>query len=165
MKIAIIVAVAEKNVIGSNNTMPWHCPADLQYFKRTTMGAPVLMGRKTYQSLHVKPLPGRQNIVITRDESFSPVGCDVVHGVEAGLACASKQKPAKVFVIGGADIYRQVIELADELYVTQVEFEVAGDRYFPEISTQQWRLESSTPYRADQKSPYNLVFKKFVRQL
>jgi dihydrofolate reductase len=165
MKIAIIVAVAEKNIIGSNNTMPWHCPADLQYFKRTTMGAPVLMGRKTYQSLHIKPLPGRQNIVITRDENFAPADCDVVHSVNAGLACAGKRKPAKVFVIGGADIYRQVIGIADELYVTQLELKVAGDRYFPEISTQQWCLESSTPYHVDEMSPYNLVFKKFVRHI
>lgn len=164
MKIAIIVAVAEQNVIGSNNTMPWHCPADLQYFKRTTMGAPVLMGRKTYQSLHVKPLPGRQNIVITRDQNFTLAGCDVVHSVEDGLACARKQKPETVFVIGGADIYRQVIGLADELYVTQVELAVAGDRYFPDIPTKEWRLVSSEPYLADQKSPYNLVFKKFVCQ-
>lgn len=165
MKIAIIVAVAEQNVIGSDNTMPWHCPADLQYFKRTTMGAPVLMGRKTYQSLHVKPLPGRQNIVVTRDQDFAPVGCEVVHSLEDGLSCANKQVPEKIFVIGGAEIYRQVIEFADELYVTQVELAVAGDRYFPEISGQVWRLESSTPYLADQKSPYNLLFKKFVRQL
>lgn len=165
MKIAIIVAVAKNNVIGSNNTMPWHCPADLQYFKRTTMGAPVLMGRKTYQSLHVKPLPGRQNIVITRDQNFSVEGCEVVHSLEQGLACARAQTPAKIFIIGGADIYRQVITLADELFITQVDLEVVGDRYFPEISAREWRLESSQEYLADEKSPYNLAFKKFIRQI
>lgn len=164
MKIAIIVAVAKKNVIGLNNTMPWHCPADLQYFKRTTMGAPVLMGRKTYQSLHVKPLPGRKNIIITRDQTFSCQGCDVVHSLDEGLACAAKQEPETVFVIGGADIYRQVIARTDELYITHVDLAIDGDRYFPEVSSENWQLVSSEHYPADEKSPYSLDFDKFIRR-
>lgn len=160
-KIALIVAVARDNVIGLGNTIPWYCPADLQYFKRTTMGAPVLMGRKTYESLKIKPLPGRQNIIITRDKKFQTDACDVVNSIEAGLQLTDMEE--RVFVIGGEDIYKQVLDIANELYITYVDADVAGDRYFPAMSLQDWELMREESYSADEKNPHDLTFKMFVR--
>ena len=125
MKIAIIVAVANNGVIGADNKIPWYCPADLQYFKRTTMGAPILMGRKTWQSLSIQPLPGRKNIVVSRDPEFSDHRCDVVKTIDEGLSLVSEYE--KVFIMGGANIYEQVLDRADELYLTKVDIDVEGD--------------------------------------
>ena len=161
-KIALIVAVAHNNVIGAGNTIPWYCPADLQYFKRTTMGTPVLMGRKTYESLKIKPLPGRQNIIITRDKGFQAEGCDVVNSIDSGLQLTRDKE--RVFVIGGENIYKQILDRADELYITYVDVEVEGDRYFPAISLHDWNLVREESRPADEKNPYDLVFKVFVRK-
>ncbi len=161
-KIAMIVAVAEDNVIGAGNTIPWYCPADLQYFKRTTLGSPVLMGRKTYQSLKIKPLPGRQNIIVTRDSELACEGCDVVASLEDGLALASNEE--KLFIIGGADIYRQSMSLAEELYITYVEVKVDGDRFFPEVDLSEWKLAREQSYQADEKNLHNMIFKFFTRR-
>ncbi|MDW3095651.1 MAG: dihydrofolate reductase [Gammaproteobacteria bacterium] len=161
-KIAIIVAVAEDNVIGAGNTIPWYCPADLQYFKRTTLGSPVLMGRKTYQSLKVKPLPGRQNIVVSRDVSLTYKGCDVVTSLKAGLELVKNKE--KLFIIGGADIYQQCMNLAEELYITYVDIKVEGDRYFPKMDLAQWSLVKEQRYQADEKNPHNMIFKVFIRR-
>ena len=161
-KLALIVAVARNNVIGSGNTIPWYCPADLQYFKRTTMGAPVLMGRKTWDSLKIQPLPGRQNIIVTRDTELQIESCDVVNSIEAGLELV-KNEP-RVFIIGGEDIYKQVLPRADELYITHVDTDVEGDRFFAEISLQGWQLTKEESRSADEKNPYDLIFKVYVRK-
>ena len=161
-KIAVIVAVANNNVIGAGNTIPWYCPADLQYFKRTTLGSPVLMGRKTYQSLKVQPLPGRRNIIVTRDEGFKADGCDVVASIDQGLELACLQE--KVFVIGGAEIYQQLLAKADELYITYVDASVEGDHYFPELNSNDWVLMSEEEHPSDDKNPHNMCFKVFSRQ-
>jgi dihydrofolate reductase len=161
-KIAIIVAVGEGNVIGAGNNIPWYCPADLQYFKRTTLGSPVLMGRKTYQSLKIKPLPGRQNIIVTRDSKLICEGCDVVTSLESGLQLACSEE--KLFVIGGADIYRQSISLAEDLYITYVDVSVEGDRFFPEVDMTEWELVREQKYKADEKNPHNMIFKYFTRR-
>lgn len=158
-KLALIVAVARNNVIGLGNTIPWYCPADLQYFKRTTMGAPVLMGRKTWDSLKIQPLPGRQNIIVTRDSKFNADGCDVVNSIEAGLQLV--QNEPRVFVIGGEDIYKQVLDRADELYITYVDANVEGDRYFPQMSLDRWKLIREETYSVDEKNPHDLVFKVY----
>ncbi|MFK7793864.1 MAG: dihydrofolate reductase [Gammaproteobacteria bacterium] len=160
-KIAVIVAVAQNNVIGAGNSIPWYCPADLQYFKRTTLGSPVLMGRKTYQSLKIKPLPGRQNIIVTRDSELVCDGCDVVTSLESGLQLASNDE--KLFIIGGADIYQQSLSLAEELYITYVDIQVEGDRFFPEIDMKEWDLVREHEYMSDEKNPHNMVFKFFTR--
>lgn len=161
-KIAIIVAVAEDNVIGAGNTIPWYCPADLQYFKRTTLGSPVLMGRKTYQSLKIKPLPGRQNIVVSRDASLACKGCDVVTSLKAGLELVKNKD--KLFIIGGADIYQQCMNLAEEVYITYVDIKVEGDRFFPKMDLSQWSLVNEQRYQADESNPYNMIFKVFIRR-
>ncbi len=160
-KLALIVAVARNNVIGARNTIPWYCPADLQYFKRTTMGAPVLMGRKTWDSLQIQPLPGRQNIIVTRDSQFQAAGCYVVNSIDAGLQLA--QNAPRVFVIGGEEIYKQVLNRADELYITHVDAEVQGDRYFPQLSLQDWELIREESHAADEKNPHDLLFKVYKR--
>lgn len=161
-KIAVIVAVAENNVIGAGNSIPWYCPADLQYFKRTTLGSPVLMGRKTYQSLKIKPLPGRQNIIVTRDAELVCEGCDVVTSLQSGLQLASNDE--KLFVIGGADMYQQSLSLAEELYITYVDVKVEGDRFFPEVDMTKWDLVREHAYEADEKNPHNMMFKFFTRR-
>jgi len=161
-KIAIIVAVAENNVIGAGNSIPWYCPADLQYFKRTTLGLPVLMGRKTYQSLKIKPLPGRQNIIITRDQNLVCEGCDVVDSIEAGLGLASHAE--KLFIIGGADIYQQSMDLAQELYITYVDVKVDGDSFFPKVDLNAWNLVRQEIHEVDERNPHQMTFKVFTRQ-
>lgn len=161
-KIAIIVAVAKDNVIGAGNTIPWYCPADLQYFKRTTLGSPVLMGRKTYQSLKIKPLPGRQNIIVTRDSSLIFEGCEVVSSIENGLQLVKDEE--KLFVIGGADIYQQCLNISDELYITYVDVKVKGDRYFPKVDLTQWSLVKEQQREADEKNPHDMTFKVFIRR-
>jgi dihydrofolate reductase len=159
--IAIIVATAKHHVIGKGNDIPWYCPADLQYFKRTTLGAPVIMGRKTWDSLKIQPLPGRENIIITRDPEFSAEGCVIVNSIEQALACVVEVE--KIFIIGGAMIYEQMLAHADELYITDVDADVKGDRYFPAIDEQQWRLSSAEEYPADEKNPYNMIFKRYLK--
>ena len=161
-KIAIIAAVAENQVIGNGNTIPWHCPADLRYFKKTTLGHPLLMGRKTYQSLKIRPLPGRRNIVVTRNVDFTAEGCDVVGGIEQGLALAGQSE--KVFIIGGENIYRQTLHQADELYLTCVQAAVKGDRFFPAISMADWQLQTQQTNQADENNPYQMTFKVFKRR-
>ena len=161
-KIAIIVAVAEDNVIGAGNTIPWYCPADLQYFKRITLGSPVLMGRKTYQSLKIKPLPGRRNIILTRDASLTYEDCDVVTSLKAGLELVKNEE--KLFIIGGADIYQQCMEIAQELYITYVDLKVEGDRFFPKVDLKQWELVKEQQYQSDEKNPHRMMFKLFARR-
>lgn len=144
--IALIVAVARNGVIGRDNKMPWHLPGELKYFKATTMGKPIVMGRKTFESLG-RPLPGRTNIVITRDRSFAGDGIVVVHDVDEALqradAIAQRDSAAEIMVIGGADIYRQTLPRATVLYITEVHAEVEGDAFFPPFERGQWARVSS----------------------
>ena len=159
--IAMIVAVAKGGVIGADNDIPWYCPADLQHFKRTTMGAPVVMGRKTYESLKIQPLPGRRNIIISRNPEYQAAGCDVFSSIEAAIEQLAAVD--KIFIIGGAELYKQMLPKAQELYVTQVDVTVAGDRYFPEISAQDWQLRSERDFQADEKNPHAMRFQYYQR--
>jgi dihydrofolate reductase len=159
--IAMIVAVAKDNVIGADNDIPWYCPADLQHFKRTTMGAPVVMGRKTYESLKIQPLPGRRNIIISRNSDYQAAGCDIFSSIEAAMEQLAAVD--KVFIIGGAELYKQMLPKAQELYVTQVDVAVTGDRYFPEISAQEWQLQSESDFDADEKNPHAMRFQYYQR--
>lgn len=146
--IALVVAAARNGVIGVDNRLPWHLPGDLRHFKAVTLGKPVVMGRKTFESIG-RPLPGRHNIVVTRDPAFAASGIEVAHGVEAALAAADAAARAagveEVMVIGGADIYRQTLPLAATIYLTRVELEVAGDATFPALDTGQWHCVESEP--------------------
>ncbi|MDG0995563.1 MAG: dihydrofolate reductase [Gammaproteobacteria bacterium] len=160
--IAMIVAIAKGGVIGADNDIPWYCPADLQYFKRTTMGAPVVMGRKTYESLKIQPLPGRRNIIISRNVDYQAAGCEIFTSIEAAIEQLAAVD--KVFIIGGAELYKQMLTQAEELYVTQVELQVAGDRYFPEIAAEEWQLQSETAFAADEKNPHAMRFQCYQRR-
>lgn len=163
MIIALIVAVAKDNVIGAGNSIPWYCPEDLKYFKRTTLGSPILMGRKTYESLKVKPLPGRKNIVVSRDEQLSYQGCEMVTSIEAGITLAESSAAEKLFIIGGADIYQQCLPLSQELYLTEVSVHVEGDRFFPNINESEWSLLKQDAFQADENNPHDMTFKIFLR--
>ncbi|MDP1774438.1 MAG: dihydrofolate reductase [Methylobacter sp.] len=135
MKISLIVAMASNRAIGLNNQMPWHLSADLKKFKKITMGAPILMGRKTYESIG-RPLPGRTNIIISRNPSYSQPGCLVFNDIDQALASCADAK--EVFVIGGSDFYQAMLPVADTLYLTLIHQEFPGDTFFPEIDAEQW---------------------------
>ena len=142
MKIALIVAASQNHVIGLDNQLPWHLPEDLQYFKAVTMGKPILMGRKTYDSIG-RPLPGRVNIVLTRDKNWTAQGVEVVNDLDAAIAASDKAcKDAdadELMIIGGEQIYRKFLPVASKLYLTKVEAEIEGDAYFPAIDSTQWQ--------------------------
>ncbi len=142
MTVTIVAALGRNRVIGKNNRMPWHISDDLKRFKALTLGHPVVMGRKTFQSIG-KPLPGRENIVITRSHAFAAPGCRVVHSLAEALTAA--QGAAEVFVIGGAQIYALALPLAGRLQLTEVDAAVDGDAYFPDFDRSAWREISRGP--------------------
>jgi dihydrofolate reductase len=136
-RIAFVVAVSRNGVIGSNGGLPWHISSDLRRFKAITMGKPVIMGRKTWESLPKRPLPGRVNIVITRQDNYQASGAVVVADVKAALAAAGTAE--EIAVIGGGEIFREVLPLADRIYFTEVDLNVDGDTYFPGLAPGEWR--------------------------
>ena len=140
MKVSMIVACGRDNAIGKGNAMPWHLPADLQYFKCTTLGKPIIMGRKTYESIG-RPLPGRVNIVISRRVDWpAPDGVVVVSSVEQAIERAREQSPEEIMITGGEQIYRAALGFADRIYKTEIDIEVEGaDAHFPELSANEWR--------------------------
>ena len=151
----MVAAHAEDRVIGKDNDMPWHLPADLAYFKKTTLGKPVVMGRKTYESIG-RPLPGRQNIVISRDPGYSAEGVDVVSSVDLALEKAGDVE--EVMVIGGGAIYAHCLPAAQRLYITHIQAKIEGDTHFPEYDLNEWRKVRSESRAADEKNAYNLEF-------
>lgn len=136
MKIALIVAMASNRAIGLGGQMPWHLSADLKKFKQITMGSPILMGRKTYESIG-RPLPGRTNIVISRNPSYKQPGCLVFNDLDKALASCADAEQA--FIIGGADLYQSTLPIADTIYLTQIHSEFPGDTFFPGIDATQWQ--------------------------
>jgi len=148
MKLALIVAAATNNVIGLNNQLPWHLPQDLKYFKAKTLGKPIVMGRKTYESIG-RPLPGRTNIVITRQQGWrADPDVLIAHNIDQALELArdlvGAESDAEVMVIGGAEIYRNCLPQADRVYLTRVEKDVEGDAYFPSLPEGEWQQTSSS---------------------
>jgi dihydrofolate reductase len=160
MTISIIVAMSLNRVIGRDNRLPWKLPADLRRFKRLTMGHCLIMGRKTYESIG-RPLPGRTVIVLTRQPDYAPPGVLVAHTLDEALALASGDE---IFVAGGAEIYRQTLPLADRLYLTLIEREIAGDAYFPPLNEADWQLISQEHYDADEANPYPHRFFVYERK-
>ena len=154
--ISIIVAASTNDAIGAQGDLPWRLPDDLKRFKAVTMGKPIMMGRKTWDSIG-RPLPGRQNIVITRQPDFSAEGCDVVASVQEAIAIAGDVD--EIMVIGGSQIYELALPLAKRLYLTRVHAEVAGDAFFPTIDETQWRLVSDEPHAADERHEFSFSFR------
>ena len=155
MKLSIIVAMAGNRVIGRDNRLPWHLPADLKHFRQLTTGKPILMGRKTWESIG-RPLPERTNIVITRDEDYTAPGCLVVHSLEAALRAAGHH--SEVMVIGGAELYHQALPLAERIYLTQVHGTFEGDTFFPELDEDGWSELEHSDYEPDEKNSHAYSF-------
>lgn len=155
MRIAMIAAMANNRVIGKDNQMPWHLPADLHFFKQSTLGKPVIMGRKTYESIG-RTLPGRQNIIVTRNVDFEVDGATVVHSVERALEVADACE--EIIIIGGSHLYEQMLDRVDRLYLTFIEADLEGDVFFPDFTQLSWREISHEHKQADEKNPYNMRF-------
>jgi len=148
--------MAHNRVIGINNTLPWDLPADMRHFREQTMGKPILMGRKTYDSIG-RPLPGRQNIVVTRDSSVTIDGCDVVNSIDEALKIAGDAP--EVMVMGGESFYRQMLPAANRLVLTMIDLEIEGDAWFPEWTESEWQEVGREDHQADEKNrwPYSFV--------
>ena len=160
MKIAIIVAMDEQRVIGKNNDLPWRLSADLQYFRRITMDKPIIMGRHTHESIG-RPLPGRRNIVVTRQADYVADGCEVVHSLDEALALCVQA--FEVMIMGGASLYRQTLPLADRMYITRVHASVDGDTWFPDWHKPDWVLQSREDHGADDNNAYDYSFMSYER--
>src|SRR6185437_12404078 len=154
MIITIVVAISENHVIGKDNQLLWYMPNDLKHFKDITTGHTVIMGRKTYDSVG-KPLPRRRNIIITR-KPITIEGCEVVNSIEAAMAlCADEPE---IFIVGGAEIYKQSIKLTDRIYLTIIHKKFDGDSFFPEIDMQEWKEVSREDHQADDRNPIPYSF-------
>lgn len=160
--LAIAVAVGENYAIGKNNQLLWHMPADLKFFKQTTSGHTVVMGRKTFDSVG-KPLPNRRNIVITRDSELKIDGVEVVNSLDAAIAL-TKDEEKPVFIVGGAEIYRQALPKTDVLYLTTIHHNFDADTFFPEIDRNDWTVISAERHEADEKNKYDYTFEVLKRK-
>lgn len=157
MIISLVVAAANNNGIGKDGKMPWHLPNDMKHFKNVTWGLPVVMGRKTFESLG-KPLAGRKNIVISRQPAWKAEGAVVVPSIDDALFLAQETDAKEIMVIGGGEIYKLIFEKAQRIYLTRVEAEPEADTFFPVINSGQWKLVSQQNVEADEKNAYNHSF-------
>ncbi|MFG0835415.1 type 3 dihydrofolate reductase [Aeromonas bivalvium] len=163
MKISMIAAMARDRVIGLDNQMPWHLPADLAHFKRVTLGKPVLMGRKTFESIG-RPLPGRRNLVISRNAGFTAPGIEVFSSIEDALTTLTEgEAPAELMVIGGGHLYAQLLPRADRLYLTHIDLVAEGDTRFPEYEGPQWRCIEQETHQPDARNPHSYRFETLER--
>jgi dihydrofolate reductase len=161
MIISLVAAASDNNVIGKNNALPWRMPADMKFFKNLTMGHTVVMGRKTYESMG-KPLPGRKNIIITRNSNYKAEGCVVVGSFAEVIEICKEE--GEIFIVGGSEIYRQIINKADKIYLTRVHGIFDGDAYFADIHSDEWVESHKTDYEADEKNPYPYAFMEYLRR-
>ncbi|MDT4289356.1 dihydrofolate reductase [Methylomonas sp. MO1] len=157
MKISLIVAMASNRAIGLSGQMPWHLSADLKRFKQITMGAPILMGRKTFEAIG-RPLPGRENIIVSRDPSYQQPACQVFTDIDSVLQRYADSP--ELFVIGGATLYEAMLSYADYLYLTEIHKTFAGDTFFPEIDASQWREVARDDVKNDQAVDFSYSFLK-----
>ena len=159
-KITLIVAAAENNAIGKNNQMLWHLPNDFKYFKKNTLEHSVVMGRKTFVSIG-KPLPDRRNIILTRDINYSHEEVDVANSVQEVLNYCRDER--EIFIIGGAEIYKQTLPLGDKVLLTRVHTSIDGDAYFPELLDHEWKLVSAEKHEKDEKHAFDYTFEVYER--
>lgn len=161
VKVSLIVAAATNNTIGKDNDMPWKISSDLKYFKKVTMNKPVIMGRKTFESIG-KPLPGRANIVITRDTTFTQEGVITAHSIEMALdvarGMADVKKEKEIMIIGGAQIYALTLPIADRLYLTRIHADIEGDAHFPELDEKEWLEYSREDHEKGEKDSHDHSF-------
>ena len=154
---SIMVARSDNRVIGKDNDLVWHMPADLKYFKETTKGHYVMMGRKTYESVD-KPLPGRLNIIITRQSDYYRECCITVHSLEEAFALGEKNGQREVFVLGGSEIYKLAMDQVDRIYLTEIKAKFEGDTYFPEIDHSKWKEVKREAHEPDEQNPHPYAF-------
>jgi len=158
MKLAMIWAMTRNRVIGRDNDLPWSLPADMKHFMTTTRGHPVIMGRRTFESMNGKPLPRRTNIVVTRTPGYAAPGILVAHGLGEAIELARRQCAvdgvAEAFITGGAGLYAEGLAVADRLYVTEIDADLEGDTFFPEVDWSRWRLVSREEHPADERHAY-----------
>ena len=159
--ITLIVAVADNGVIGRDNTLPWHLPEDLKRFKRLTMGKPMIMGRKTFESIG-KPLPGRRNIVVTRDPNYHREGIEVVHGMAEALAITAGVP--EVMVIGGAELFRAALPMAGRIHLTRVHGNIEGDVVWPALDNRQWEVIEQERHEADDRHAHAMTFEVWEKR-
>lgn len=164
MRISIIAAVATNGTIGRNNDLPWHLSADLKRFKALTTGHHLILGRRTWESIGGKPLPGRPHVVVTRDPSFTASGAIVVHTLEEALQIAAAAHDPEAFIGGGSHIFEQALHNADRMYITRVHAHVEGDTFFPEFDdVSEWSLTDAEHFDADEKNDYPYSFLTYDR--
>jgi len=161
--ISFIVAAAENNVIGKDNQLPWHLPSDMKYFKNQTWGMTVIMGRKSLESLG-KPLQGRKNIVVTRNKDWKQEGTEVAHSINEAIDLAKETGVNEIFIIGGAEIFKEAMPFANRIYLTRIHHHFDGDAYFPEVSDAEWNLVQSRFCDADEKNQYPHTFQVWERK-
>jgi dihydrofolate reductase len=159
--ISMIAAVAENNVIGKNNNLIWHISEDLQRFKKLTLGHPVIMGRQTYESLPVKPLPNRRNIVISRKSDLKPFGAETASSAEEAIKMCLEDE--EVFVCGGAEIYRLFLPVVDKMYLTHIHKNFEGDTFFPEVDLDDWVITEDSELKSDDKSGLEYSFRNYLK--
>ncbi len=155
MLISIIAAMGKNKVIGKGNALPWKLPADMEHFKTLTKGKPIIMGRKTFESVG-KPLPDRTNIIITRDQNYKDEGCIVAYSTEEALKAAENSE--EVMICGGAQIYKEFLPKADKMYLTLIDADFEGDAYFPEYNPEEWEETSYEEHERDAENQYNYTF-------
>jgi dihydrofolate reductase len=163
MKLSIIAAVANNNVIGNKNRLIWHMPADLKFFKNKTLGNTMIMGRKTFESIG-KPLPGRKTIIVTQQEDYKVEGCQIAHSYKEAIALAKKDK--EVFVVGGAEIYSQALEHKSSsiIYLTRIFASFDGDTFFPDINCNEWEITERNDFEPDKDNKYPFSFMIYKRK-
>ena len=159
-----IVAASENNVIGCKNELPWHLPNDFKYFKNKTWGMPVIMGRKSFESLK-KSLPGRINIIVTTKTNLQSEDIFLVDNIDAAIEKAEEGDVKEIFIIGGGEIFRQTIEIVSRIYLTRVHANIEGDTYYPEIDKSIWKLTSEQSFPADEKNNYAYTFEVWERNI
>ncbi len=163
MTVSLVVAAAENNAIGKNNQLLWHLPNDLKFFKNITWGMVVVMGRRTYESVN-KPLPGRVNIVITRQADWKAEGTITAADIKDALKKAEATNCKEILVIGGGEIYKQAMPVADKIYITRVHATLEGDTFFPEINEAEWKLTSNDDFEKDEKHQYSYSFQTWEKK-
>jgi len=165
MQISLIVAASINNAIGKNNQLLWHLPNDMKFFKNTTWAMPVIMGRKTFESLAGKPLNGRLNIVITKQEALSIEGVTVVNSIKSAIEIAKLHDYKEVFIIGGGEIYKAALSIANKIYLTRVEAIIDADTFFPELDHNSWILTNEEEHFVDPKHNYNYRFQIWEKKV
>ncbi len=160
MIISLIAAAAENNVIGRNNQLPWHLPSDMKYFREKTMGHCVIMGRKNFETIPDKfrPLPGRTNIIVTHQKDFSFPGIITANSIEEALEIVKQKNEPEAFIIGGGEIFKQALGMADKIYLTRIHAAIDGNVFFPSLNMNEWKEETVQHFKADEKNKFDYSF-------